>query len=152
MGKPIGEHFAAELEAAGLGGLPISWSADGTLDLGSLTPQQKAKVLQIHAAHDATRIPLPALKAEAGRIITAVVSGTAQLNLNAAMNVIGAKEVAARSPDEAEFVRVFAEGHAWIQAVRARVRELDANGGRTPAGEGRWPQPSQAVRDLAALY
>jgi hypothetical protein len=92
------------------------------------------------------------LKAEAGLVIGAVVSTTAQLNLNAAMNVIGAKPTSARSAEERAFTETFAEGHAWIQAVRARIPALLATAGGTPAGEERWPQPSQAVRSLAALY
>jgi hypothetical protein len=95
---------------------------------------------------------LRTLKAEAGAFITATVSLTAQLNLNAAMNVIGAKASSARSAAEQDFTETFADGCAWIQAVRARIPELLARGGVTPAGETRWPEPSQAVRDLAALY
>lgn len=104
------------------------------------------------AAAESRAALLAALKAEAGRVIGAVVPTTAQLNLNAAMNVIGAKATSARTAAERTFSETFAEGHAWIQAVRARLPELLAAGGETPAGEARWPEPSQAVRNLASGY
>ena len=49
----IGPRFAEELAAAGLGGLPITWDANG-VDLSDvrLQPQQKDAVLAVLAAHD----------------------------------------------------------------------------------------------------
>lgn len=59
MTKLIGQHFAAELEAAGLGGLPISWTHDGTLVPGDeLTPAQLATLQQVYDAHDADYVDL----------------------------------------------------------------------------------------------
>lgn len=152
MSKAIGLTFADELVEAGLGGLPISWGPAGDFLADALTTGQRVTLAAVYAAHDPERVPLATLKAEAGQIITAVVSPTAQLNLNAAMNVIGAKSIASRTADEQKFAATFAEGHSWIQAVRARVNELHSNGGKTPDGEDRWPEPSQTVRDLAAAY
>lgn len=51
--KAIGPNFANELAAAGLGGLPLSWSADGTILYGdAVTPGQREAVAAIYAAHD----------------------------------------------------------------------------------------------------
>lgn len=95
---------------------------------------------------------LAGLKAEAGQTIGAVISTAAQLNLNAAMNVITTKLPAERSDDDRAFARTFAEGHAWIQAVRARIPVLMKGNGETPRGEERWPMPSSPVVDLARRY
>lgn len=127
---------------------------DGAVELPVAEWQTAAEVARqpSPAAEPTPEERLLALKAEAGRVISAVVSTTAQLNLNAAMNVIGAKPTSARSVEERAFAETFAEGHAWIQAVRTRIPALLATSGQTPDGEERWPQPSQAVRDLAAAY
>lgn len=52
----IGETFYSELLAAGLVGLPFSWSADGDLYFGeAMTQAQIDAVLSVVAAHDATK-------------------------------------------------------------------------------------------------
>lgn len=151
--KPIGPTFGAELEAAGLAGLPISWGADGDVQgLGSLSDEQRAGVEAVLASHDAARVPLLALKAEAGAVIAAVISTTAQLNLSATMAVIAGAPAGQRSAEEKRFAETYAAGVAWIQAVRQRMHELADRGGVTPAGEKRWPTPKQSVVDLAAMY
>jgi hypothetical protein len=153
MTKRFGPSFFEELSSAGLAGLPFSWSEDGTINgLEDLTTKQNAALAGVIERHVPDALPVAALKAEAGSVISSVVSATAQLNLNAAMNVIGAKSASARSADEKAFAETFAEGHAWIQSVRARMHELYANKGLTPDGEVRWPEPSMAVRDLAERY
>lgn len=57
MSKPIGEMFAKELQEAGLGGLPIAWSSEGKIEYGdTITPEQRAAVEAVLAAHDATAV------------------------------------------------------------------------------------------------
>lgn len=51
--KKIGEHFAKELQKAGLAGLRFSWSASGEIMLDpSLTEAQRAGILKVYEAHD----------------------------------------------------------------------------------------------------
>jgi len=59
MTKSIGQHFAAELEAAGLGGLPISWTAAGVVTGRELlTAPQRTALDAVIAAHDPQRLRL----------------------------------------------------------------------------------------------
>lgn len=59
--KPIGLHFAAELEAAGVLKLPFAWGADGQFSFSpAMTEEQVAAVLAVYAAHDADAVlPTP---------------------------------------------------------------------------------------------
>jgi hypothetical protein len=50
--KAIGKTFESELSAAGLIGLPFSWSADGSLNIEQLSAEQRAAVMAVYAAHD----------------------------------------------------------------------------------------------------
>lgn len=59
--KKIGPSFGHELMAAGLAGLPFSWSPDGEfrfatdpsdLNPNPMTPEQVAEVLAVYDAHD----------------------------------------------------------------------------------------------------
>lgn len=54
MSKAIGPTFGDEIHAAGLDGLPFSWTADGTLNLDSemLTDQQRVEIKAVYDAHD----------------------------------------------------------------------------------------------------
>lgn len=53
MTKAIGPSFADELRTARLGGLPVSWGADGAISFDDkVTPEQRAAVLAVYAAHD----------------------------------------------------------------------------------------------------
>ncbi len=57
--KTIGITFPGELKAAGLLGLPFSWSESGQVLFGvGMTEAQKAAVLAVVAAHDSS-IQLP---------------------------------------------------------------------------------------------
>jgi hypothetical protein len=59
MTTRIGPTFASELAAAGLAGLPICWSDDGTVEYGAaMTADQIAAAEAVLAAHDPTK-PLP---------------------------------------------------------------------------------------------
>lgn len=51
----IGPSFTAEIVAAGLGGLPFSWGADGVFQFAaSMTSTQIAAVEAVYANHDPT--------------------------------------------------------------------------------------------------
>jgi hypothetical protein len=50
--KTIGPTFSAELEAAGLLGLPFAWGGDGALLTDQLTDEQRAAVQAVYDAHD----------------------------------------------------------------------------------------------------
>jgi hypothetical protein len=71
----IGPTFSAELRAAGLFGLPLSWSSDGSIAWGDgITDSQRTAVEAVLAAHnpatpDPTRIAARRYKAEVGGII-----------------------------------------------------------------------------------
>lgn len=92
----------------------------------------------------APRVPDPAeralqIKAECRRRIYAVANETAQMNL------AGAAVSGMLTPAQME---VYAEGVAWVMAMRAHCAALIADPGLAPA----WPEPSDAVRTLAAAY
>jgi len=53
MAKKLGPTFGDELWAAGVGGLPFSWSPDGDyFGRENLTPEQNATIDSVEAAHD----------------------------------------------------------------------------------------------------
>jgi len=54
----IGPTFSAELQAAGLNGLPFSWGADGVTYSDRITPQQRADIEVVLAAHNPTDRPV----------------------------------------------------------------------------------------------
>lgn len=54
--KPIGPTFGEELIAAGLGGLPISWSDTGEINgLQNLSNEQREGVEEVLDNHDFTK-------------------------------------------------------------------------------------------------
>lgn len=53
----IGPTFAAEIEAAGLLGLPFAWSPEGVTYDDRLTAEQRAAIEAVVAAHDPSAIP-----------------------------------------------------------------------------------------------
>lgn len=151
--KQLGPSFGAELVAAGLGGLPVSWSSDGAVTgLEALDAAQRKTFAKLYAAHDPALVSLAELKAEAHGVIVAVASTTTQLNLIAAAAAIGAVPPEERGAEEVAFLAAFAQARAWIDAVRARVGELHAKGGAAPKRQARWPEPGEAVRALAQRY
>lgn len=89
MAIVIGPRFAADLEAAGLGALPMSWSADGRLDYGPVvTDAQKAQVAAVLATHDPTA-PAPKtlrqqqVEAAKARIADLVADGSVPARIRA---------------------------------------------------------------------
>lgn len=56
MTDTIGPTFADEIVAAGYAGLPFTWGADGGIQYGAaITPEQRAGIEAVLAAHDPTR-------------------------------------------------------------------------------------------------
>lgn len=52
----IGPNFGNELIAAGLGGLPVSWTPDGIVEYGpAITEEQKTAIEAVLASHDHSR-------------------------------------------------------------------------------------------------
>lgn len=76
----IGPTFPAELAAAGLSGLPFSWSAFGTITFGdSMTADQIDAVMAVYTAHDPTATGVTVRQIEAAEVLAAGVlvhSGT----------------------------------------------------------------------------
>lgn len=61
----IGPSFSDELAAAGLLGLPFTWSPEGVIEFGEgVTDAQKADVEAIYATHDPTKPDSVAIKAQ----------------------------------------------------------------------------------------
>lgn len=56
----IGPTFGDEIAAAGLGGLPFSWTPEGLGDLSALTDTQRAAVEAVLAAHNPAASVVPA--------------------------------------------------------------------------------------------
>jgi len=80
--KSIGANFGNELAAAGLGGLPVTWTANGTfLFDNSLTPSQIAAIRAIVSAHNPAkadpRATLASLISAGAQVVS---SGTPALN------------------------------------------------------------------------
>lgn len=58
--KKIGQHFAQEVEAAGLAGRPFSWGDDGLFEFGpAMTPAEVASVQALYSAHDPDAVVSP---------------------------------------------------------------------------------------------
>lgn len=54
-----GTNFSAELIAAGVGGLPFTWDADGVIRFDdSITPEQRATIQAVADAHDPLATPV----------------------------------------------------------------------------------------------
>ena len=87
MPKPLGRSFLIDLQAAGLNGLPFSWTADGTLIFDpSMTPAQCAAVQAVaDASNDATG-PDPFA---AARAAIAQTAGPVQVALTEILKLLG---------------------------------------------------------------
>lgn len=62
--KQIGPTFAAELVAAGLSGLPFSWSDAGVFNFdAAMTQQQRDAVTAVYTAHNPATLPAEQVRA-----------------------------------------------------------------------------------------
>jgi hypothetical protein len=95
--KAIGPNFANEVEAAGLSGLPFTWSVDGEILYGAaITAPQRAQIDALYAAHDPAR---PDPRAEAAKLLagglaitsvgTPVLNGTYGTGMQDEINITG---------------------------------------------------------------
>jgi hypothetical protein len=76
----FGPSFAAELSAAGVGGLPFAWMADGTINYSSdITAQQRATIEAVRSAHNPVRAGLIAYAAVKQKTIA---GGGVSVNIN----------------------------------------------------------------------
>lgn len=82
-------------------------------------------------------------RAECSRRILDLVDETAQINLAAAA---GADTLTA------EQLTVYKEGLAWIMSLRATWPTLANDLNADLYDDANWPQPTQAMRDLAAAF
>lgn len=141
MSKPIGQHFAAELEAAGLGGLPISWTAAGVVTGRELlTSQQRTALDAVIAAHDPQRLRLGDYRSA----IQAHVDATARAR-DYDGGVSCASWVASTNPAWAEEAQAFV---AWRDAVWAHVfGEL----AKVEAGQREQPTVAALLDELPAM-
>jgi hypothetical protein len=112
---PFGPTFGDEIIAAGLGGLPLGWNADGVLtgrDL--LTPDQNTTLDGVIAAHDPTK---PARRLVAKSL---VISRLTDAQLDLAINAMTNRQKERwRAPDHPEVYSDDAETVAMIKAIGA---------------------------------
>lgn len=89
-------------------------------------------------------------RAECARRINAAAPLTAQLNLNAYVNVLNAK--ASLSPAEQADLAAFAQAVGWIAAMRATWRTLADAGDVAYRDDAKWPVLPAAAAALAARF
>ena len=78
MAKVIGPTFSAELAAAGLLGLPMSWGSDGVIEFDpSMTEEQQAAVLAVYQAHDPDAPPPPSLEQRLAQLFPDLIARNA---------------------------------------------------------------------------
>ncbi len=99
--KAIGPTFPAELQAAGLFGLPFSWDAAGDITFGeAMTGAQIAAVDAVYAAHDPAKV-LPATtlaqKIAAGLAVTS--TGTPAISATYALDQTTLDQIQALAVD-----------------------------------------------------
>jgi hypothetical protein len=71
----LGPNFVTEIKAAGLSGLPFSWSGDGVFyDEEALTPQQKADLQAVIDGHNPNTSTADDIRLEAERRIEAGIT------------------------------------------------------------------------------
>lgn len=132
----IGRNFSAELEAAGLMGLPFSWSETGELfGREALTAAQNATLDAVIAAHVPELVLVADVKQEAQRRIVAL-TGVAdlasclikQMNANMRANELNnilatGGTLTAEEQTEAAQLQAYA---AAIKLIRAKSNEIEA--------------------------
>lgn len=70
----FGPTFYDELKAAGLAGLPFSWGDDGAYYTDAITPEQRAAIEAVIAAHNPLATP-----PDKGKAIRDAVAGATSL-------------------------------------------------------------------------
>jgi len=141
MSKAIGQYFAAELEAAGLGGLPISWTSAGVV-IGRelLTAPQRDALDAVIAAHDPQRLHLGDYRSA----IQAHVDATAR-SRDYDSGVSCTSWVASTNPVWAAEAQAFV---AWRDAVWAYAYTELA---KVEAGQREQPNVAALLAELPAM-
>lgn len=92
MAKAIGSSFSAELAAAGLLGLPFSWSPDGDLTFGAaMTTDQISAVEAVYTAHNPATVPL-VTQAQAALVAGVSVTSTGTPAINGTYDISPASQ------------------------------------------------------------
>ena len=130
------------------GGTPTLWPRD---EAGQESAAELRAVLAPYGIPGPDGAPTPdEARAECARRIAAVASLTAQLNLSAYVGVLATK--ATKTSAEQADLAAFAQGVAWIAAMRARWKQLEATAEPDWRDDAQWPACPQAVIDLAARF
>jgi hypothetical protein len=110
-------------------------------ELVDMTPEEIAAITP--TPEDLLAMRQDQAKAECRRRILDLVDETAQINLAAA---------AAAEVLTAEQLTTYKAGLAWIMSLRSTWPTLAADADADLYDDANWPQPTQAMRDLAAAF
>lgn len=142
----IGPSFYNDLIAAGLTGLPFSWTPEG-VDLSdpALTKKQIADIQKVVAAHDPTKPDPVIIKAECSRRIAERFSSVAQMNLTAYIGDLTNKlasgdELTAEEQADIKMARAIREWVAGPQGMLETSRALVSGGASDFTSDSSWPK------------
>ena len=93
-----------------------------------------------------------AIKAECRRRIYAEASAETQMNMATAAAVISAKEVSARTEDEASILSGLDDAIGWVAQMRARVIELADDAALDIGDDANWPPLPDGARDVVDKF
>jgi hypothetical protein len=93
-----------------------------------------------------------AAKAECRRRIYAAASAETQMNMATAAAVISAKEVSARTEDEASILSGLDDAIGWVAQMRGRVSELTGDATLDFQDDANWPPLPDGARDVVAKF
>lgn len=126
--KPIGQHFAKELETAGLLGLPFSWGDDGSFTFSeAMAPAQIDAVMAVYAAHDPDAVladPVPEVVSMRQARLALLKSGLLATVQSAVDSMPGAEGDAARI--EWEFSSTVERNRPLVQSLGAALSLTEA--------------------------
>lgn len=137
----FGPNFAEEIEAAGLMGLPFSWDVEtGKVWAERLTPEQRAKLDAVIAAHEAKPAALD-IKREAAKRIERHFPDFKQRNALAAWLKMAAKygvDVDVWPPEAREAAAI--DLWEWVDRVRAKSNDLESSRPADFPDPKHWPR------------
>jgi hypothetical protein len=130
------------------GGTPTPYPRD---EAGAESAAELRAVLAPYGIAGPDGPPTPdEARAECARRIGLYASTATQLNLVAYVAALAVK--ATKTSAETADLGAFAQGVAWIGAMRARWRQLVQDGTATWREDAAWPACPQAAIDLAARF
>lgn len=148
----INAATAIPIVAGILGHDEFSLSSEGDLEMPDAKPGEVVNVGDLegfpeaYASAEAERAAFDLVKAirvEVARRIIAEASAATRENMNAAMT--------AGVLSESEQV-AFVDAFQWVEAVRAKGKELAASMDASFEEDHHWPSPSEGARALAARF